>query len=355
MDYGTLLKFFYEHTLKWAYQADDSLLPKQEIEFILSSHKSVDIEAFLGYFYLWKYVSTQMPLPIPQLGRIVPFTISKWNTFKGGSDTITKLMWLNMYDPPCNSPQSHAIARMLMLGNIVIHRLNHFFTSKENLDQGYPSLKHYRYEANQRYSFHSTLLLIVQAMKNRFILNASPSPSLSLLGTEGVLTRKKDTRTKMVAWGSTATGVTPQRQVKKWYQRNTAKPSEILVHTRMKECIGVPVYRVDMKTKSNKDTGSRGHCVECNRLTNVFCIICKKWLCDPQLAANRDTLGNKLLVTNDDPKYIKIVFDDGVISGKEEAICAVFSCWHKSHQAALEENGALERGWHCYGSDTLVP
>jgi hypothetical protein len=70
----------------------------------------------------------------------------------------------------------------------------------------------------------------------------------------------------------------------------------------------VPVYRVDMKTKSNKGTGSRGYCVECNRLTNVFCIVCKKWLCDPQLAANRDTLGNKLLVTNDDPKYTRLLW-----------------------------------------------
>jgi hypothetical protein len=152
----------------------------------------------------------------------------------------------------------------------------------------------------------------------------------------------------MVAWGSTTTGATPQRQVKKWYTIIKAKPSEILVHAHMKECTGVPVYRVDMITKSKKGAGSRGRCAECNRLTNVFCIICKKWLCDPQLAGNRDTLGTKSVIHND-PKYIKIVFDDGAVSGKEEAICAVFSCWHKSHQATLEENGALERGWRCYG------
>jgi hypothetical protein len=143
-DYGIVLKYFYRNSFRWAYEAGDNPLPMQDLQFVLLNHKSVDMEAFLGYFYLWKYVSTQMPLPIPQLEQIVSFTISKWNSIKGGSDTITKFMWLNMYDPPSNTPQSHAIARMLMLGKVVIHRLNHFFTAKENLDLGYPSLKHYR-------------------------------------------------------------------------------------------------------------------------------------------------------------------------------------------------------------------
>ncbi len=32
-----------------------------------------------------------------------------------------------MYVPPCSTPQSHAISRMFLLGNVVIHRLHHFF------------------------------------------------------------------------------------------------------------------------------------------------------------------------------------------------------------------------------------
>jgi hypothetical protein len=76
-------------------------------------------------------------------------------------------------------------------------------------------------------------------------------------------------------------------------------------------------------------------------MTNIFCIVCKKWLCDPQLAANRGS------AVSEDPKYIKINLD-GALSGMETSICAIFSCWHKAHQAALEEDGALERGWHYY-------
>jgi hypothetical protein len=53
----------------------------------------------------------------------------------------------------------------------------------------------------------------------------------------------------------------------------------------------------------------------------------------------------------DDPKFIKITFDDGKQSGKEATIYAVYSCCHKAHQAALEANGAEEQGWHIDDND----
>jgi hypothetical protein len=99
------------------------------------------MESFLGYFYLWHYVCEKLPLPIPPLEWVIPFTLSQWNAIKGGSDTITKLLRLNMYDPPCSTLQSHAIAWMILLGCVVIHCLNHFFTAKDNLEE-YPSLTH---------------------------------------------------------------------------------------------------------------------------------------------------------------------------------------------------------------------
>jgi hypothetical protein len=56
----------------------------------------------------------------------------------------------------------------------------------------------------------------------------------------------------------------------------------------------------------------------------------------------------------EDPKYLKIVFDDGSVSGEEYSIVTVFSCWHKSHQDALEASGALERGWHSYKVNVMI-
>ncbi len=100
---------------------------------------------------------------------------------------------------------------------------------------------------------------------------------------------------------------------------------------------GVPVYRVDLRKKSNKGAGSRGCCAECNKLTNIFYIVSERRLCDPQLAANQSQ------EDSDDPKFIKITFHDGEVRDADtNTICAVFSCWRKAHQAALEADGALE-------------
>jgi hypothetical protein len=75
-------------------------------------------------------------------------------------------------------------------------------------------------------------------------------------------------------------------------------------------------------------------------------------MCVQQLPANQAVNNNNL---NDDPKYIKITLhDDRLISGTLKTICGIFSSWHKSHQAALEADGAFKHGWHCherYGDD----
>ncbi len=107
-----------------------------------------------------------------------------------------------------------------------------------------------------------------------------------------------------------------------WYTTVMPTASEqLLAYQGMIECKGVPVFRVDTKTKSRRGNGSRGLCVECHRSTNMFCIVCKKWLCDPQLAANRSD--SEKLAT-DDPKYITISFDDGKMTEKKRDLCHIF-------------------------------
>ncbi len=131
----------------------------------------------------------------------------------------------------------------------------------------------------------------MNVLKQKEILLPTSLPVISSSVITGARTRKTDTRAMEVAWGNITAGTTPQRSVKKWYERiNPTTAAEITVHERMADCKGVPIYRVDMKTKNNRAAGSRGSCVECSRITNIFCILCKKWLCDPQLAANRRIL-----------------------------------------------------------------
>ena len=86
--------------------------------------------------------------------------------------------------------------------------------------------------------------------------------------------RRTDTRMKAVVWGTVSSGAMPQWHVKEWYTKNPRNDIEEIIHSQMKSCTGVPVYRVDIKTKSNKGSGSRGCCAECNMQTDTFCIDC---------------------------------------------------------------------------------
>jgi len=52
--YGIVLVYFYEHALRRAYKPDDNLLPREAIEQVLKQHKLINMESFLGYFYLWQ-------------------------------------------------------------------------------------------------------------------------------------------------------------------------------------------------------------------------------------------------------------------------------------------------------------
>jgi hypothetical protein len=59
---------------------DGNPLPVQQI---LANHDLLIWESFFGHFHLWRLVSRMMMLPIPQLERIIPFTVSLWIAIKG--------------------------------------------------------------------------------------------------------------------------------------------------------------------------------------------------------------------------------------------------------------------------------
>ena len=59
------------HSLRWAYGPDNQM-KMPNFEHVLAEKKSIDVESFMGYFYLWKYASTKLPLPIPHQAQIHP-------------------------------------------------------------------------------------------------------------------------------------------------------------------------------------------------------------------------------------------------------------------------------------------
>lgn len=169
---------------------------------------------------------------------------------------------------------------------------------------------------------------------------ARPSSVLtsSALVNQGIQTRRGDTTTRLAEWGAKPIGATPHKNVKEWFARDPTSLTglEMETHVRAKECTGITTYRVSPVSKDAKGAGARNSCSEFSRLTNIFCISCRRWFCSPQLPANREDGKSG----TDDPKYIKTVHK-GINGKKDEEMCAVFSCWHKRHQTALDEDGAF--------------
>lgn len=108
----------------------------------------------------------RMVFPLPRIARVIPLVFAYWNAIKGGSDSITKLLWHNAYSTPSNDNQSNAIARILMLFAVQLHRLHQLSTAKSTLSF-YNSIKAYRNAATERHSFHSTLVSIVEDIVTR--------------------------------------------------------------------------------------------------------------------------------------------------------------------------------------------
>ena len=106
-EYGLFLRLTYEKSLSWAYKPDLVSLPEESIKKALKhvTRGGVDYESFTGHFALWQYVTTKIEGPLPHVERIIPFLFAKWNCLKGGSDTITKLIWFSMQALPVKSPQ----------------------------------------------------------------------------------------------------------------------------------------------------------------------------------------------------------------------------------------------------------
>ena len=341
-----MLAYVYKQALQWAYEPALTPIPKNQITLVLQEDlkQTIDYEIFIGYYYLWQYIIKKLPLPLPRLARIVPFIMSLWNAGKGVSDTVSKLVWMNIHDPPCNTVQGHAISRMLLIVATIIHRLNQFFTAKPNL-LDYPSLPHFRNACSHRSTFHETLNDIIWTVKLRSRPTSIPRPQPASRGITGALTRRGDTRNKIVAWGSERTGATPQKNLKQFYSRSESgfrNDSELEFHERQAYCTGNPLYRVSFDTKNPKGAGSRGTCAICNKISNVWCMGCHRFLCNIGLPANR----SESIMIGDDPKYITLEYEREGENGKEIInVCGFYSCWHKGHQAALDAEGATERGW----------
>jgi hypothetical protein len=327
-------------SLSWAYDGTAPDFDRTILDPVLSTitlHNKkdavLDFDSFRQWVLLWHGVRFGKALPLPPIARIVPMVISMWNSFKGGSDSLTKLIWNADYDPPTDDIQAHAVARLLLLGVTVIHRLRHMATSKSDLNK-YRSLRHYRNAANKRSTFHKTLLDLSICFGGNPDLVRDEGITFAIGTLPPLPSGGRRTRFAAVAdnsFGAATTGKTPQRNASTRMQTlmDTADDSlteneRYIVH-RWKHCVGPLVYTVN-------DAGNRGpkrSCFLCQKQTSWTCLGCHESFCgsgEPPEQAGR-------------PKRRKITLpsSDGTTTAKSFVVRN--SCWLQKHIDALERHG----------------
>ena len=207
----------------------------------------VDFESFDQMIKIWRVLRLVWPKPLPPISKLIPLIYAIWNAMKGGSDTITKLIWSAMYAPPNHLPQAHAIARMFLLVFIQIHRSNQIGTSKSTMP--YKSLRHFRNANNKRFSLHNTLISIsccleADTTETTEIESVTEDESVE----EPVLVGRETRGAKpklVVKTGIPLTGDTPKKSVRKVLDRiksGATKPKghQQEVEERTANCTGIP-------------------------------------------------------------------------------------------------------------------
>ncbi|MGH7955021.1 MAG: hypothetical protein ACREOZ_03585, partial [Gloeomargaritales cyanobacterium] len=265
--YGRCLDDLKVTSLQWAY--DDSEMPISDFERIVRDHKRIgDVATLVGTIRLWKQMTQKMALPLPPCRRILPKQHAFWNIQKGGSDVATRLMWNNKLKPPVRTLQSIAIAQLLMLANVGIHRLLQMFSVDE---KSVKSLNHYRRTANRRLTFRRSLRCIREG--------CVPMVQYSNIEDHVMLQRRQ---TQFKVMGQTAspfrcatavTGLTPKRDAERRYGEPGQLSKEI--ETRRWTCIGVvPIFRTGLDGKPLAKV-----CVKCGTVTSWYCTGCHHFLC----------------------------------------------------------------------------
>ena len=60
---------------------------------------------------------------LPACNTLIPYEYALWNVSKGGSDTVTRLIWNCLSILPIKTPQTVIVARYLMIYGVLHHRL----------------------------------------------------------------------------------------------------------------------------------------------------------------------------------------------------------------------------------------
>jgi hypothetical protein len=144
-------------------------LPREVYDALKSDqlkHLKISEDAFNCFFGLWyrvnvvpeKYLAEN--LPYPKTARIIPISVSKWNTLKGGGDAITKLIDSCRERIGIRGEGTVACARILMYYAVLFHRFNCMLSAGKKLRE-YASITHWRNAASHRFTFADSIDLFI--------------------------------------------------------------------------------------------------------------------------------------------------------------------------------------------------
>jgi hypothetical protein len=337
-----VLEDIFTQGLSWAYndvcpQFDRDFLDPVLSEIKIQNKKdgTLDFRSFQQWVLLWHDVRYTKALPLPPVARIIPYALAMWNCFKGGSDTLTKLLWNADYDPPTREVQAHAVARLLLLATTVVHRLNHIATAKPDLNF-YHSLRHYRNAANKRFSFHRFLLAlthVIEGPRSNVIPRSVNERRRGATG-RGVVSTRARAAVKQTTFGAASTGSTPKNnaharmQTVLETQDSILNPKQRNLVERWKGCTGPLLYQVNAKG----DQGPKRKCFVCNKQSSWKCFGCHEHYCCVNKVPDSITTDDAQPV----PSLLNIKFP-GSDDKKKNEFFVRNTCWLFKHQAAFEQ------------------
>jgi len=331
--YCNVLHKCYDISLKWAYENQDNENDEISLNQVRSSLPSfIDFENFKDYYNLWKCAvsSGHSILPLPPTEYIIPFHFSKWNKFKGGSDTLTKLFWNSKHYVPSDSPAAYAISRLLRLMAAVVYRCDAIMSSNKNLSV-YASLLHWRNANNQRQRSFDHFLR--HTARLYFFQNQSGQESPPSSPSEQRLVRNSRHRDNQIpiSWVTAYTGKTPSKNVKQQYEENK-ETLDLKVVERRERCTCYCVFRVAIDKDGNESLtgeGTTNRCAVCKKNTRYYCANCHTWLCGPG-SAYLDQHNKKTICVYKDAKTgreirfrqscFQIYHDQGLSQVKENSL-----------------------------------
>ena len=288
MDFDEVLEDIKDLCLDWAYPSRNTrqeehpvLEIPEDIKSVAAAIKTINGEETLqGTANVWLALCN-CPKPFPSFFRLIPAVCAYWNAVKGGSDTTTRLMDCNNVKLPraWTNAETAAVTRLILLNFVTIHRLFQICTATD-VERTYGSLENYRNAANQRFTFHKSILHINGALKNelrKFELPQQHQPSTPKRQPLRQLPNRQKfhgMNAEIMTCMPALSTKTPKKMTAKVNNGTASDEVCNMIHN----CTGMPIKVVSVKD-------ARGRCSVCqaegrkNQRTSWKCMGCKRWLC----------------------------------------------------------------------------